>query len=98
MPLPKKHATLDVVKKIKRVKDDDNVLEQKTYIPMVLTTEMKLNKKKKDNMKMNDIFVTERNDKLSPITKPSPLKKNNMNAYQYTDKPIQMASINDFRN
>ena len=98
MPLPKKHATLDVVKKIKRVKDDDNVLEQKTYIPMVLTTEMKLNKKKKDNMKMNDIFVTERNDKLSPITKPSPLKKNNINAYQYTDKPIQMASINDFRN
>jgi len=98
MPLPKKHATLDVVKKMKRVKDDDNVLEQKTYIPMVLTTEMKLNKKKKDNMKMNDIFVTERNDKLSPITKPSPLKKNNMNAYQYIDKPIQMASINDFRN
>ncbi len=98
MPLPKKHATLDVVKKIKRVKDDDNVLEQKDFIPMVLTTEMKLNKKKKDNMKMNDIFVTERNDKLSPITKPSPLKKNNMNAYQYTDKPIQMASINDFRN
>jgi len=98
MPLPKKHATLDNVKKIKRVKDDDNVLEQKTYIPMVLTTEMKLNKKKKHNMKMNDVFVTERNDKLSPITKPSPLKKNNMNAYQYTDKPIQMASINDFRN
>jgi len=98
MPLPKKHATLDVVKKIKRVKDDDNVLEQKDFIPMVLTTEMKLNKKKKYNMKMNDIFVTERNDKLSPITKPSPLKKNNMNAYQYTDKPIQMASINDFRN
>ncbi len=98
MPLPKKHATLDVVKKIKRVKDDGNVLEQKDFIPMVLTTEMKLNKKKKDNMKMNDIFVTERNDKLSPITKPSPLKKNNMNAYQYTDKPIQMASINDFRN
>jgi len=98
MPLPKKHATLDNVKKIKRVKDDDNVLEQKDFIPMVLTTEMKLNKKKKHNMKMNDIFVTERNDKLSPITKPSPLKKNNMNAYQYTDKPIQMASINDFRN
>tara|TARA_R100000951_G_scaffold72077_1_gene60780 strand:+ start:192 stop:488 length:297 start_codon:yes stop_codon:yes gene_type:complete len=98
MPLPKKHATLDVVKKMKRVKDDGNVLEQKDFIPMVLTTEMKLNKKKKDNMKMNDIFVTERNDKLSPITKPSPLKKNNMNAYQYTDKPIQMASINDFRN
>jgi hypothetical protein len=98
MPLPKKHATLDNVKKIKRVKDDGNVLEQKDYIPMVLTTEMKLNKKKKNNMKMNDIFVTERNDKLSPITKPSPLKKNNMNAYQYTDKPIQMASINDFRN
>jgi hypothetical protein len=98
MPLPKKHATLDNVKKIKRVKDDGNVLEQKDFIPMVLTTEMKLNKKKKDNMKMNDIFVTERNDKLSPITKPSPLKKNNMNAYQYTDKPIQMASINDFRN
>ncbi len=42
MPLPKKHATLDVVKKMKKVKDDDNVLEQKTYIPMVLTTEMKL--------------------------------------------------------
>lgn len=98
MPLPKKHATLDNVKKIKRVKDDGNVLEQKDYIPMVLTTEMKLNKKKKNNMKMNDIFVTERNDKLTPITKPSPLKKNNMNAYQYTDKPIQMASINDFRN
>jgi hypothetical protein len=98
MPLPKKHATLDNVKKIKRVKDNDNVLEQKDFIPMVLTTEMKLNKKKKDNMKMNDIFVTERIDKLSPITKPSPLKKNNMNAYQYTDKPIQMASINDFRN
>tara|TARA_R110000803_G_scaffold5904_3_gene19329 strand:+ start:1565 stop:1861 length:297 start_codon:yes stop_codon:yes gene_type:complete len=98
MPLPKKHATLDNVKKIKRVKDDGNVLEQKDFIPMVLTTEMKLNKKKKNNMKMNDIFVTERNDKLSPITKPSPLKKNNMNAYQYTDKPIQMASINDFRN
>ena len=98
MPLPKKHATLDNVKKIKRVKDDGNVLEQKDFIPMVLTTEMKLNKKKKNNMKMNDIFVTERNDKLTPITKPSPLKKNNMNAYQYTDKPIQMASINDFRN
>ena len=98
MPLPKKHATLDNVKKIKRVKDDDNVLEQKDFIPMVLTTEMKLNKKKKHNMKMNDVFVTERNDKLSPVTKPSPLKKNNMNAYQYTDKPIQMASINDFRN
>lgn len=96
MPLPKKHPTLDNVKKIKRV--NDNVLEQKDFIPMVLTTEMKLNKKKKNNMKMNDIFVTERNDKLSPIVKPSPLKKNNMNAYQYTDKPIQMASINDFRN
>jgi len=96
MPLPKKHPTLDVVKKIKTV--NDNVLEQKDFIPMVLTTEMKLNKKKKNNMKMNDIFVTERNDKLSPIVKPSPLKKNNMNAYQYTDEPIQMASINDFRN
>ena len=68
MPLPKKHPTLDVVKKIKTV--NDNVLEQKDFIPMVLTTEMKLNKK----------------------------KKNNMNAYQYTDEPIQMASINDFRN
>lgn len=46
---------------------------------------------------MNEIFVTDKKDKLSPITKPSPLRKDNMNAYQYKDKPIYMPSINDFR-
>ncbi len=97
MPLPKKHPTLDNVKKVKRVKDESNVLEQKDFIPMVLTTQMKLDKKKKINLSMNQVFVTDKKDKLSPITKPAPLKKNNLNAYQYKDKPIQMASINDFR-
>ena len=97
MPLPKKHATLDIVKKVKRVKDESNVLEQKDYIPMVLTTQMKLDKKKKMNLSMNQVFVTDRKDKLTPITKTAPLKKDNLNAYQYKDKPIQMASINDFR-
>lgn len=97
MPLPKKHPSLDIVKKVKRVKDESNVLEEKDYIPMVLTTKMKLDKKKKNNMNMNEIFVTDKKDKLSPITKPSPLRKDNMNAYQYKDKPIYMPSINDFR-
>jgi hypothetical protein len=97
MPLPKKHATLDVVKKMKKVKDDDNVLEQKTYIPMVLTTEMKLDKQKKNNMKMNQVFVTDRNEKLGSIVKPPPLKKQGLEAHQYKDKKIIRPDINEYR-
>jgi hypothetical protein len=97
MPLPKKHATLDKVQKKIHVKDDANVLEEKTYIPMALTTDMKLNKKKKNTMKMNDVFVTDDKQPLGSIVKPAPLLKNKMNAHQYKDAPIQMPSMNEFR-